>query len=100
MSGKPAEDVDLAEDLIPINEFRSRTSKLLESMNRDGRTLVITQNGRAAAVVMSPREFDALRYRQRFVEEVAQGLADVEAGRSQTTAQVRAALRKRRKVRR
>lgn len=26
-------------------------------------------------MVMSPREFDALRYRQRFVEEVAQGLA-------------------------
>ncbi len=90
-------DVDLAEDLVPINEFRSRTSKLLESMAKEGRTLVITQNGKAAAVVMSPREFDALRYRQRFVEEIARAVADVEAGRTQTTSQVRAAMRKRRR---
>ncbi len=90
-------DVDLAEDLVPINEFRARTSKLLESMTKEGRTLVITQNGKAAAVVMSPREFDALRYRQRFVEEIARAVSDVEAGRTQTTSQVRAAMRKRRR---
>lgn len=97
MAGK---DVELAEDLVPINEFRSRTAKLLEAMSKNGRTLVITQNGKAAAVVMSPREFDALRYRQQFVEEVARGLADVDAGRTQTTSQVRTAMRKRRKERR
>lgn len=95
-----SKDIDLAADLVPINEFRSRTSKLLESMTKEGRTLVITQNGKAAAVVMSPREFDALRSRQRFVEEVARGVADVDAGRTQTTSQVRAALRKRRRKRR
>lgn len=91
-------DPDLATDLIPIARFRSNTAKLLEAVTDEGRTLVITQNGTAAAVVMSPREFDALRYRERFVEEVARGMADVDAGRTQTTAQLRKAMRKRRKV--
>ena len=90
-------DVELASDLIPIAEFRSRTAKILGAMTEEGRTLVITQNGKAAAVVMSPREFDAIRYRQRFVEEVARGLADVDAGRTQTTSQLRKTMRKRRK---
>jgi prevent-host-death family protein len=93
----PPKDLELATDLIPIGQFRTSTAKLLEEMTNTGRTLVITQNGKAAAVVMSPREFDALRYRQRFVEEIARGLSDVDAGRTQTTAQVRAAMRKRRK---
>lgn len=92
-------DPDLATDLIPIGQFRSRTAKLIERVNDEGRTLVITQNGKAAAVVMSPREFDALRHRQHLVEDIARGLADVDAGRVQTTAQLRKALRKRRRAR-
>jgi prevent-host-death family protein len=92
-----AKELDLDTDLIPIGQFRSSTAKILEEMADGGRTLVITQNGKAAAVVMSPREFDALRYRQRFVEEIARGFSDVDAGRTQTTAQLRAAMRKRRK---
>jgi prevent-host-death family protein len=95
----PRKHLELATDLVPIGEFRSRTAKLIEAMKDEGRTLVITQNGKAAAVVMSPQEFDALRYQQRFVEEVAQGLADVDAGRTQTTVQLRKAMRKRRRGR-
>jgi len=89
--------IDLEHDLVPIGRFRSQTSKILETLREEGRTVVITQNGRAAAVVLSPREFDALRHRQALVEDVARGLADVEAGRTKTTAQLRASLKKRRK---
>ncbi|HJL02314.1 MAG TPA: type II toxin-antitoxin system Phd/YefM family antitoxin [Polyangiaceae bacterium LLY-WYZ-15_(1-7)] len=92
----PPKDPELASDLVPIGKFRSGTAKILKDMAEEGRTLVITQNGEAAAVVMSPREFDALRARQRFVEEIARGLADVDAGRTQTTAAVRRAMKKRR----
>ena len=95
----PPKDVELAADLVPIGQFRSRTAKLLQEMADEGRTLVITQNGKAAAVVMSPREFDALRHRQRFVEEVARGLADADAGRTTTTAQLRKSLKQRRRDR-
>lgn len=90
---------DLATDLVPIGKFRSRTSGLLREMADEDRTLVITQNGEAAAVVMSPRAYEALRYRQRFVEEVARGLADADSGETLTTPQLRRKMAKRRKVR-
>jgi len=93
----PTKEPELASDLVPIGKFRSGTAKILEQMNQEERTLVITQNGEAAAVAMSPREFDALRARQRFVEEIARGLADVDAGRTQSTAAVRRAMKKRRR---
>lgn len=92
-------DIDLATDLVPIGQFRSRTATILKAMADEGRRLVITQNGKAAAVVMSPREFDELRYQQRFVEEVARGLADADAGRTTSTAELRKAMRARRKGR-
>lgn len=49
-----AKGIDLATDLVPIAEFRSSTARILDDMTDEGRTLVITQNGKAKAVVMSP----------------------------------------------
>jgi PHD/YefM family antitoxin component YafN of YafNO toxin-antitoxin module len=43
---------------------------------------VVTLNGKPAAVVMSPREYDLLSYRSRFVEAVSDGLGDAEAGQT------------------
>lgn len=42
---------------------------------------MITQNGKPAAVLLSPEEFDRLTERDRFMAAVRHGLADVEAGR-------------------
>ena len=41
----------------------------------------MTQNGRAAAVLLSPIEFDALAERARFLQAVAEGMADEDKGR-------------------
>jgi PHD/YefM family antitoxin component YafN of YafNO toxin-antitoxin module len=43
--------------------------------------LVITQNGKAAGVVLSPERFDELTERARFSEAVNAGLADSDADR-------------------
>ena len=42
---------------------------------------MITQNGRPAAVLLTPDAFDRLGERARFLEAVREGLADSEAGR-------------------
>ena len=65
----------------PISALK-RAAEIVETVRASRRPLVITQNGRPACVVMSPAEFDRMRERQAFLEAVAQGLADVEAGRS------------------
>ena len=76
------DDVNVAESILPLGEFKARASKLLKDLGRQGSgPLVVTQNGRPAAVVLSPSAFEAMRERQRFLEAVAVGVADADAGR-------------------
>ena len=47
----------------------------------------------AAGVLLSPREYDRILERQRFLESIAAGLADAENGRTLTTVELRERLR-------
>lgn len=72
--------LNLAEDLVPIGEFKTHASRLLRQMDRTLRPLVITQNGKAAAVVLTPAEYDALGGREALREQIEASLASAEAG--------------------
>jgi prevent-host-death family protein len=78
--GSPA--FQTAEDIIPIAELKANMSEIVRELDERPRPLVVTLNGKPAAVVMSPREYDLLSYRARFVDAVNEGLADVRAGRT------------------
>ena len=54
---------------------------MLREVQSTHRPLVITQNGQAAAVLISPADFDLLTEQVRFVDAVQRGLADVQQGR-------------------
>ena len=54
---------------------------MLHEIQSSRRPLVITQNGKAAAVLISPSDFDLLTEQARFVEAVQKGLVDVQNGR-------------------
>ena len=54
---------------------------MLHEVQRSRRPLVITQNGKAAAVLISPADFDILTEQVRFVDAVQRGLTDVQNGR-------------------
>ena len=71
----------VAEDIVPLSDFKARASELLKRLAETGAPIVITQNGRAAGVLLSPAEFDALTERIRFVNAVAKGLEDAESGK-------------------
>jgi len=79
-------------DVVPIGQFKARTTYWLERLGGTKRPMVITQKGRPAGVLMSPSEFDRLQDRERFLEDVAAGLADANAGRTVTTAELRKSL--------
>ena len=72
----------VSEDILPLGEFKAQASRVLRDLRRNGRPCVITQNGRPAAVLLTPEEFDRLTERERFVRSVEAGLADAEAGRT------------------
>jgi len=52
--------INLAEDVVPIGEFKTHASELIRKLKGNRRALVITQHGRASAVVISPEEFERL----------------------------------------
>lgn len=70
-----------AEDIVPLNDFKARASELFRQLRVRQRPLIITQNGKPAAVLITPEEFDRIRETDRFSEAVAAGLADSAADR-------------------
>ena len=74
-------DVNVSDGIVPLGEFKTRASKIIRDIAGSDEPLVITQNGRPAAVLMSPTAFQELRERQEFLQAVAEGVADSEAGR-------------------
>lgn len=77
--------MQVTEDIIPLSQFKVQASKVLNSLHETGRSVVITQNGKPSAVVVTPEEFDRLREREDFVAAVEEGRADLKAGRVAAT---------------
>lgn len=84
----------LSKDVVPIGEFKSQAAHWLEQLKRNGDSLIITQNGKTAGVLMSPIEFDRMVERERFLTSIAKGLADAEAGRVMDTKELKSRLAK------
>lgn len=82
----------LSENVLPIGEFKTQASSVLRKLRESQRPVVITQNGKPAAVLITPEEFDNMHERGRFVAAVQEGLADVEAGRLLDSDEVRRQL--------
>ena len=89
-------EVQVSDGIVPLGEFKAQAAKFLKRLGESGQPMVITQNGRPAGVLVSPREFDRIQERQRFLESISAGLADAEAGRVVDTAELKKRLRMRR----
>jgi prevent-host-death family protein len=74
-------DLRISESIVPLSDFKAHAADWMRRLRQAGGPVVITQSGRAAAVLLSPEEYDALTERARFVDAVRQGLADTDAGR-------------------
>ncbi|HWO17951.1 MAG TPA: type II toxin-antitoxin system Phd/YefM family antitoxin [Kofleriaceae bacterium] len=79
--------LQVSEDIIPIAELKARLSEMVRGLSRR-RPLVITLNGKPAAVMMSPREYDRIAYRERVLAKINEGLQDVAEGRTYSHAEV------------
>jgi prevent-host-death family protein len=73
--------IRIEQDIVPVGVFKTRASRYLKQVRTEGRPVVITQNGRAAGVLVPVRDYDELTYRERFVAAIREGLEDIEAGR-------------------
>ena len=70
-----------ASNILSLADFKARASEVLNSQKRDGEAVVITQNGKAAAVLIPAEEYDSLVRGAAFNQAVERGLSDARAGR-------------------
>jgi len=92
--------VRVSEDIVPVSDFKAQAADWLKRIAETGHPVVITQNGKAAGVLLSPAQFDALTERAQFRAAIDEGLADLDASRAHKHAAVLAELNKRRRARR
>ncbi len=57
----PLENIRLSEDIIPFTEFRRTLSSCFARTTGTHRPLIITQNGRAAKILLDIADFDGLK---------------------------------------
>lgn len=91
-------NIKVSNDIIPVGQFKSSLAKYLKEIQIKRNSLIITQNGKPAGVLISPEEFDELRETKLFIESISRGLSDSDKGEVVSSSQLRKALRKRRKL--
>ena len=70
---------------LPLSEARRKLSNLVERVRANDEEVVITKNGRAAAVLVSPRDFEnwketvAIHSDPALMREIRSGLAALKA---------------------
>jgi len=73
--------LSISQNIVSLSDFKNKASKMLHEIKSSHQPLVITQNGKAAAVLISPPDFDLLTEQVRFVDAIQRGLKDVKNGR-------------------
>lgn len=71
----------VTDDIVPIGELKAHFSERIRGLRTSRRPLIVTQNGKAAAVLLAPEEFDRLTNEASFVAAVREGLAQADAGK-------------------
>ena len=80
-------------DLIPLQQFKARAPEVLKELVESGHPLILTQRGRAAAVLMPPQAYDAMLKRLRVLDDLGDRLADQEAAKLRDHFEMRKRMR-------
>lgn len=67
-------------DLIPITDFRQDAARALKQVQRSPAPVIITQRGRAAAVMLSVEAFEQGERERQILRLLAQGDHDIAEG--------------------
>lgn len=80
--------------VLSLSDFKAEASRLLKELHDKSHSLVITQNGRAAAVVQDYEQFQQQREALLMLKLMVQGEADVQNDRLTPQGEVFTRLRK------
>ena len=67
-------------NIIPVSDLRKDAAKLLKKLNKDNDPLIITQRGRAAAVLIGVEAYEKFEHEKELLRLLAMGDREVELG--------------------
>ena len=85
----------MTDPIISLSDFKSDASQWLKRLQEESDAVVLTQNGRASAVVQSYETYQRQQQALLMLKLLAQGEADIAAGRLIPQEEVFAKLRER-----
>ena len=73
---------EIMDYIMPVSEVRERLSELIKKISHMGKHLVITKNGRAEAVMLSPEELETLEIKadQSLLRSILRAEEDIQKG--------------------
>jgi len=67
-------------NIIPISDLRQDTAKLLKQLNKNKEPLIITQRGRATAVMIGVEAYEKSEHEKELLMLLAKGEREIELG--------------------
>lgn len=68
----------LSQDIKPISYLKAKTADVINSVNENQRTIIITQNGEAKAVIQDIKSYENLQNSLNLLKLIVQSENDVE----------------------
>ncbi|MDA8043989.1 MAG: type II toxin-antitoxin system Phd/YefM family antitoxin [Actinomycetota bacterium] len=72
-------------ETLPLAEIKAHLSEIVDRVEREHERVVLTRNGRPAAVILSPGDLEALEDTLELLSD-PQALAEIRAGRDDVAA--------------
>ncbi len=67
-------------NIIPVSDLRQDTAKLLKQLNKNNEPIIITQRGRAAAVMIGVKAYEKSEHEKELLRLLAKGDREIELG--------------------
>jgi prevent-host-death family protein len=81
--------VRFSQDVVPLGDMKVNPGRIVRRVDETGRPVLLTSHGRGVAVVQSLSEYEAAQEEREFMRAVVAGLADIDAGRVKSLADVK-----------
>ena len=80
--------------LVPITDLKRNGGKVLDALRQDRSPVIITEHGRAAAVLLDVASYEAITRRFEILQGMAEGERDIAEGRTLSWDEAKAGLGK------
>ncbi len=78
----------------PISELLPEAVKVIKNLNSDKSPMLVTQNGKPAAYLLSVTAFERMNRRMRLLEGIARGEKAIREGRTVTHSEAKKRMRR------